>query len=92
MPEMNIPPEFEQQLRQAVDVPEPSSASLNTLRERFITQGVAQLRSPNGASSAAAAPAIRHGPCRPTLPGPGSFLCRWRGSLPWSSWSCWPCW
>jgi hypothetical protein len=51
MPETNIPPEFEQQLRQAMDVPEPSSASLNSLRERFITQGVAQLRSPNGAAS-----------------------------------------
>ncbi|MBE0698757.1 MAG: hypothetical protein IH586_17700, partial [Anaerolineaceae bacterium] len=51
MPETNFPPEFEQQLRQAVDVPEPDSASLNSLRERFITQGVAQLRSPNGAAS-----------------------------------------
>lgn len=51
MPEMNIPPEFEKQLRQALNVPEPSMTSLNTLRERFITQGAAQLRSSNGAVS-----------------------------------------
>jgi len=86
MPEMNIPSEFEQRLRQAVDVPEPSSASLNSLRERFITQGVAQLRSPNGA------PAIRHRLRGPTGPAPGSYPCRRPGSLPWFSWSCWPCW
>jgi len=51
MPEMNTPPKFEQRLRQAMDVPEPDSASLNALRQRFITQGTAQLRSPNGAVS-----------------------------------------
>ena len=64
MPEMNIPPEFEQQLRQALHVPEPGSASLNTLRERFITQGAAQLRSPNGAAGHPARPA-QAGPPRP---------------------------
>jgi len=47
MPEMNIPKEFEQQLRQALNVPEPDSATLNTLRERFIALGTAQLGSPN---------------------------------------------
>lgn len=62
MPEMNIPPEFEQQLRQAQDVPEPDSTSLNTLRERFITQGVAQLCSHNGAASHPARPAQANPP------------------------------
>jgi hypothetical protein len=62
MPEMNIPPEFEQQLRQALDVPEPGSASFNTLRERFISQGAAQLRSPNGAASHPARPAQANPP------------------------------
>jgi len=51
MPEMNVPPEFEQHLRRALDVPEPGNASLNTLRERFVTRGAAQLRSPNGGAS-----------------------------------------
>lgn len=55
MPEMNIPSEFEQQLRQALDVPEPDSAALNALRARFIAQGAAQLRSPNGTVDAAGA-------------------------------------
>lgn len=60
MPEMNIPPEFEQKLRQAMAAPEPNDASLNTLRERFIAQGAAQLRSPNGAASRPAqAPPLR---------------------------------
>jgi len=64
MPEMNIPPEFEQQLRRALDVPEPGSASLNTLRERFITQGAAQLRSPNGGARNPA----RSAPASPSRP------------------------
>jgi hypothetical protein len=62
MPEMNIPPEFEQQLRQAMDVPEPGSADLNTLRERFITLGTEQLRSPNGTHSHTSRPARANPP------------------------------
>jgi hypothetical protein len=50
MPETNVPPEFEQQLRQALDVPEPDGASLDGLRERFISLGVTQLRALNGAA------------------------------------------
>jgi hypothetical protein len=64
MPEMNIPPEFEQQLRQVMDVPEPDSNSLNRLRERFLTQGTAQLSSPNGAT--------RHPVRRPQASRPSS--------------------
>lgn len=64
MPETNLPPGFEQQLRQAMDVPEPGSASIKSLRERFITQGAAQLRSPNGAAGHAARPAQANLPRR----------------------------
>ncbi len=77
MPEMNIPPEFEQQLRQAMDVPEPGSASLDALRERFIAQGVAQLRSPNGAAGHPARPAQ----ARPPRPWFFSLSPAWKLAL-----------
>jgi hypothetical protein len=77
MPEMNVPPEFEQHLRRALDVPEPGSASLNTLRERFVTQGVAQLRSPNGGASLPA----RSAQASPSRPWFFSLSLAWKFAL-----------
>lgn len=51
MPKPNYPPEFESQVRKAMDVPEPDAEKLDALREHFIALGAASLRTDRGADS-----------------------------------------
>lgn len=53
MPKPNYLPEFESQMRKAMDVPEPDATKLDALREQFVALGVASLqtdRQPDPAS------------------------------------------
>jgi hypothetical protein len=44
MSKPNYPPEFETQVRQAMEVPEPKSETLDALREQFIARGISSLK------------------------------------------------
>lgn len=41
MPKPNYPPEFESQVRKAMNVPEPNADTMDTLRAKFVAQGMA---------------------------------------------------
>lgn len=41
MPKPYYPPEFESQVREAMDVPEPNDDAIDTLRAKFVAQGIA---------------------------------------------------
>lgn len=45
MPEQKYPPEFEAQVRKAMDVPEPNTDAMDALRAQFIARGTAALES-----------------------------------------------
>lgn len=44
MPEYTFPPEFESQVREAMDVPEPDAQAMDVLRAQFIARGMAALK------------------------------------------------